>query len=433
MTRAALHSLLAPPSWLRLPRRSARTRLTLLYGGLFMFCGAVLLTITYVLFEQATDVTKGKGPPVQYPDRRLPDSALLKSAQVFRADVLHQLLVNSGIALVIVAVLALLLGWYFAGRVLRPVRTITATARRISASNLQERLALADADEEFKQLGDTLDDLFARLEAAFEAQRHFVANASHELRTPLTAERTLLQVALANPSITAEGWRSTGQELLASNHEQERLLEALLTLASSEGGLDHRERIDLSTVCDAVLLRAASGIDTLGLHVNTEIRSAPLDGDALLIKRMVANLVDNAVGHNVANGHVQVTTTVTPGGTALLTVANTGRVIPAAALDRLFQPFQRLDPRRTHHKHGHGLGLSIVRAIADAHGATVAAQARPQGGLQIHVTFPPPSPLTDNAQAHASRTRLTREADGRLAYRRQNMVANAPSSKPVPR
>jgi signal transduction histidine kinase len=247
--------------------------------------------------------------------------------------------------------------------VLRPVQTISATARRISATNLRERLALDGADEEFKQLGDTLDDLFARLEASFEAQRHFVANASHELRTPLTAERTLLQVALANPATTAERWRSTAQELLASNREQERLIDALLTLASSEGGLDRREPVDLSVVTDGILLSPRLEIDRLGVHVETTIRPAYLDGDPLLIERMVTNLVDNAAQHNIPGGRVEITTG-TEQGCAVLTVANTGQVIPPGEVDRLFQPFQRLDARRIHYTNGHGLGLSIVRSSA---------------------------------------------------------------------
>jgi signal transduction histidine kinase len=274
---------------------------------------------------------------------------------------------------------------------LRPVRTITATARRISASNLRERLALDHADEEFKQLGDTLDDLFARLDAAFEAQQHFVANASHELRTPLTAERTLLQVALDDPHTTNATWRSTARELLASSDEQERLIEALLTLASSEGGLDHQERIDLAVICDGVMRRPGLDIDTLGLHVETAMGSASLDGDPRLIERLVANLLDNATRHNMNGGHVQVATTITDDDKAMLSVTNTGAVIPPAEIGRLFHPFQRLDSGRTHHRDGHGLGLAIVAAIAKAHGATITAHPGPRGGLRVEVTFPPPT------------------------------------------
>ncbi len=307
-----------------------------------------------------------------------------------RATDSHELLVNSGTALAIVALLALLAGWVVAGRMLRPIRTITATARRISATNLQERLALHRADEEFKRLADTLDDLFARLAAAFEAQRHFVANASHELRTPVTAERNLLQVALDDPHTSIRNWRSTARELLASNDEQKHLIEALLALASSESGLDHREPTDLATICQTVLARAHPDIDRLGLYIENDPRPALLDGDPILIERLIANLVDNAVSHNIAGGHVQISTDTTD-GKAVLSVSNTGPVIPPEKIDRLFQPFQRLDPRRTHHKNGHGLGLAIVKAIAETHRATITAHPQPKGGLSLTVAFAPPN------------------------------------------
>jgi signal transduction histidine kinase len=305
-----------------------------------------------------------------------------------RATDSHELLINSAIALAIVALLALLASWLVAGRMLRPIRTITATARRISATNLQERLGLHHADEEFRRLADTLDALFARLAAAFEAQRHFVANASHELRTPLTAERNLLQVALDDPHTSNRSWRDTARELLASNDEQKHLIEALLALASSESGLDHQERTDLATICQTVLARAHPDFDNLGLSVENDTRPAKLYGDPRLVERLVANLVDNAATHNIYGGHVQISTDTT-GGKAVLSVSNTGPVIPPEEIDRLFQPFQRLDPRRTH-KNGHGLGLAIVKAIAATHCATITAHPRPEGGLSVTVIFPPP-------------------------------------------
>jgi signal transduction histidine kinase len=286
-------------------------------------------------------------------------------------------------------VLAVLAGWLVAGRMLRPVRTITRTARRISSTSLHERLALDGPEDELKELGDTLDDLFGRLGAAFEAQRRFVANASHELRTPLTRERTLIQVALGDPS-TSDIWRSTGHELLASNREQETLIEALLTLASSEGGLDRRERIDLAEICRAVLARPGRDSARLGVRVETAISPAPLEGDPVLLERLVANLVDNANRHNLAGGRVHISTDRAQRG-AVLTVTNSGPLIPPDQIDRLFQPFQRLEPRRTHRKNGHGLGLSIVRAIATAHQASVTAHPLPQGGLCITVAFPQPA------------------------------------------
>jgi signal transduction histidine kinase len=396
-----------PRRWLPLPRRTARLRLTLTCGGLFMLTGAVFLASTYLLFRAVTPRSKnpgGSGPriPGLLPKSgvsgvRLQEGQFAQqlgkaaAAAQYTSDV-HRLLITSVIALAIVAVLALGLGWFVAGRILRPVRAITATARRISASNLHQRLALDGADEEFKNLGDTLDELFARLDAAFDAQQHFVANASHELRTPLTAERALLQVALDDPYTTSEDWRSTAKEVLTANSAQERLIEALLALASSEAGLGHRERIDLPAICRNVLARPGPGAGAPGLQIETALCSATLDGDPRLIERLVANLADNAIGHNVTGGHVWVATAVTD-GTAVLSVANTGPLIPASDVNRLFQPFQRLDPGRTHHN-GHGLGLSIVKAIATAHGATITARPRLEGGLSIEVTFPPPATIS---------------------------------------
>jgi signal transduction histidine kinase len=284
-------------------------------------------------------------------------------------------------------VVALVLGWIVAGRILRPLATITAAARRISASNLNERLSLQGPADELKALGDTLDDLFKRLEASFQSQRHFVANASHELRTPITRERAMLQVALDDPGTTTETWRSTTREVLASNAEQESLIEALLTLASSEGGLDQREPVDLAAIASAVLAVSRPGIGRLGLHIQATTQPADLDGDPLLIERLVANLVDNAVRHNIPGGRVEIATG-TKDGHPVLSVASTGPVIPPAEVDRLFQPFQRLSARRARGGDGHGLGLSIVRAIATAHGATIEARALPGGGLAIDVTFP---------------------------------------------
>jgi signal transduction histidine kinase len=279
------------------------------------------------------------------------------------------------------------LGWLAAGRILRPLTTITATARRISATSLTQRLDLHGPDDELKELGDTLDSLFDRLEDSFQAQRHFVANASHELRTPLSADRTLLQVSLEDPDAPGP-WQAVAQELLDSNTEQERLIEALLALATSQAGLHHREPVDLSALVSSVLLTPRHEVNRLGLYVETVTKPAVLDGDPVLAERLVANLVDNAVRHNIPGGHVQVTTR-TSGGHAVLSVTNTGPAIPPETVDRLFQPFQRLRAHHADKSDGHGLGLSIVAAIATAHDATVIAQAQPGGGLSVNVTFPP--------------------------------------------
>ena len=319
----------------------------------------------------------------------------------------HQLLVNSGIALAIVAVPALVAGWIVAGRMLRPIRTVTRTARRISSANLHERLALDGPEDELKELGDTLDDLFGRLDAAFEAQRHFVANASHELRTPLTAERTLLQVALDDPDTTIAAWPSTAKEVLASSDEQARLIEALLTLASSESGLDGRKPVDLAASVMAALVGLQPEIDRLGIHIDEVTTPAALEGDPLLVERLVVNLLANAVRHNVVDGRVEVVTEVTE-GKPVLSATNTGPLIPPAEVDRLFQPFQRLDPRRAHYKDGHGLGLSTVRAIATAQHASIKAHPMPDGGLSVSVVFPQPT----NPRRVASRSS---QSDGHSA------------------
>jgi signal transduction histidine kinase len=329
---------------------------------------------------------------------QLAQAGAVQTAQ--RAADSHQLLVNSGIALAIAAALALLAGWLVAGRMLRPIRTITRTARRISSTSLHERLALDGPQDELKELGDTLDSLFARLEAAFEAQRHFVANASHELRTPLTAERALLQVALDDPGTTTAAWRCTAQEVLASSDEQARLIEALLTLASSESGLNGHEPVDLATTVSATLTDLQPEIGRLAIHVGEVTEPATLDGDSLLVERLVANLLNNAVRHNVAGGSVEVRTGVKD-GRAVLWVTNTGPVIPPEEVDRLFQPFQRLDRRRANYKDGHGLGLSIVRAIATAHDATITAYPLPDGGLRVSVIFPQTASPTASPEHHS--------------------------------
>jgi signal transduction histidine kinase len=278
------------------------------------------------------------------------------------------------------AVVSVLLGLIMAGRVLRPVRVITATAREISAGNLHERIDINGPNDEFKELGETLDDLLGRLEASFESQRRFVASASHELRTPLAVERTLLQVALADPAITMATLRATCERVLASGRRTEQLIESLLTLASSESGLEYHSAVDLSAIAAAVIASTAAAID-----IQTSLDFAPATGDPHLIESLVTNLLSNAIRHNTAGGWVSVSTGVRA-RSAFLAVSNSGPRVPAEALQRLFQPFQRLDGQRTRQS-GHGLGLAIVRAIATAHGAVIDTRPRPGGGLDIEVRF----------------------------------------------
>ena len=429
--------------WLRLPRRTARLRLTIRYAAAFLVCGAAVLgVVTYLLYGPATRLPSSGQPksfasasfngkisiadvhraghfdivnvPVKVPAadvhqagsddiihtstpiavrqqlQKLPVPSAAQQAKLLAEGQFHanydkrQILIISAVALAAIALAAAAIGWSITGRMLRPLSTMTATARRIAASSLHERLALDGPDDELKELADTLDNLFARLEASFDAQRRFAANASHELRTPLARERTLLQVTLADPASTAGTWRAVSQELLASNAEQERLLEALLALASSEADPGEHEPLDLAAITSAVLT-----VPRPGLNVHSDLQFAPLDGDPLLIQQLVTNLIDNAVRHNIPGGDVHVSTG-TSGGHAVLSVTNSGQVIPAAEVDRLFQPFQRLGPRPARRDGGHGLGLSIVRAIATAHGATIGARALPAGGLTVDVTFLPP-------------------------------------------
>jgi signal transduction histidine kinase len=247
------------------------------------------------------------------------------------------------------------------------------TVRRVGPQNLGQRIQWQGGTDPLKELADALDDALDRLAAGYESQRRFAANASHELRTPLTRERTLLQVTLADPTATTATWQAVSEELLASNAEQEQLIEALLALASSEGGPGERERADLAAIASAALAAARPAISHLGLNVQASLQPAILDGDPLLIQQLVTNLIDNAVRHNIPGGDLRVATG-TNHGRAVLSVTNSGPVIPATEVDRLFQPFQRLGPRPARRDGGHGLGLSIVRAIATAHGATIRAR-----------------------------------------------------------
>jgi signal transduction histidine kinase len=364
-----------------------------------------LLGFTYWLFDRGTNGGRRIMPP---PSSRMHNIQCLPSdhycTQLARVSAaqhrfdLHTLLAQSGIALAVMAALAFALGWLVAGRVLRPIRAITATARAISATSLHQRLPLTGPDDEFTELAATLNDLLARLEASFTAQRNFVASASHELRTPLTLDRTLLQVALRNPATTIERWRTTGQELLESGIGQERLLEALLTLATSEGGIGNREPADLSEAAATSLPTARQAAEPQRVQVEALLRPAPVAGDPSLIERLAANLIGNAVRHNVPGGTVQVSTGQRD-GRAVITVANTGPAIPQTEVPRLFQPFERLAARQA--GDGHGLGLSIVAAIAAAHGATIDAHNQPEGGLRIQVSFPSqPSDTNWAAEPH---------------------------------
>ena len=369
----------------RFPPRTLRLRLTLLYAAVFCGCAAVLGAAAVIfkpgfLVHSAYQSAGGSPHTVSRPW----DGSLGS----FLAGVTAHHNVGGGAAMgAILVLLAAGAGWLIAGRVVRPLRTITSAARDISATNLHRRLDPGGRGSEFAELGDTLNGLFGRLEASFESQRRFVANASHELRTPLSAGRALLQVALADPGATMETLRAACQEVLALGDQQERLISALLTLATSQRGLERAEPLDLAGLTRKVLLARQQEAGRRGVQVSTALTPAPAAGDPNLAESLVANLIDNAIRHNQPGGRVEISAGPAAAG-ALLSVRNTGPVIPADQVDRLFEPFRQLGAERIRHGEGHGLGLAIVGAIAAAHGATVTARARPEGGLDITVTFP---------------------------------------------
>ncbi len=425
---------------MRHPKTTVRWRLTLLYGGLFLVSGAALLAITYTLVDNAAVFPQGprvsfiralpsgaseraqaalassdlhqlaslpaRGPAtlpanaqfkvagqkVPPPIQRLlrtreGQQALGQVVYTQRVADLHQLIIESALALALMALISTALGWVVAGRVLRPLRTMTTATQEISEENLNRRLSMEGPRDELRQLADTIDGLLGRLEGAFDAQRRFVANASHELRTPLTAVRALLEMVLSDPKATVATFRATCEQVLEESEQQEQLIEALLTLAQGQRGIDRAETFDLASLAGEVL----GSREGRRRHPWCRHRPGPdarddLPATARLIERLVSNLVDNAIRHNVPGGRVDVS--VTSNGRATLTVANTGPVVPPEEVDRLLQPFQRLSADRTSYRDGLGLGLSIVAAIASAHDAVLAVRARPEGGLEIDVHFP---------------------------------------------
>jgi len=373
-----------------------RLRLSALYGSLFLISGTGLLTITYGLVapRQAVQlahlITSRQRAQVRAAMQRILGdkqavAAVRALADAQRADTVHQLLLASGIALAIMTLVSAWLGWLVSGRALRPLRVMTAKARQISEQNLDERLALPGPSDELKELGDTFDGLLTRLESAFSAQRQFVANASHELRTPLTLERAMVEVALADPEASAESLRATCQRVLAAGAQQERIIDALLTLARGQRGLDRREPFGLDAVTGDVLAVRGAEAGRLGLRVEASLGPAPTSGDARLAERLVANLVDNALVHNVGGGWLTLHTGV-KAGCAVLLVANSGPVIAPGEVDRLLRPFERLGSDRTGQRAG--LGLAIAAVIAEAHGAALAVRPPAGGGLEVEVRFP---------------------------------------------
>jgi signal transduction histidine kinase len=405
----------------RRPRLTVRARLTLLYTGLFAVCGAIVVAVSYILVAQlaATGQRTYAGAPAAFAARcrsesllANPDKSVLAKCNAYlehvgaqhqRDLILSHLLAYSLITLGVVLALSALLGWILSGRALRPVHLITAAARAASERNLSARVALRGPRDELRELADTFDEMLGRLEAAFEGQRQFIANASHELRTPLAVMRTTVDVVAGNPDSTPAELRDMATDIRAAVDQAERLIGALFILARNERGLTVREPVDLATVAEDVL----DTVDPGDLHVHATLHPAVISGDPVLVERLAANLVDNARRYNVRSGDLWVTTR-TEGGRCVLRVANTGPQVSPSDAERILQPFQRLSHRTGHE--GFGLGLTIAASIAGIHGGAVSAVPRADGGLTVTVVISSAAPV---AGAHRAAPRsVTGPPDG---------------------
>ncbi|MBB4895813.1 signal transduction histidine kinase [Streptomyces olivoverticillatus] len=388
-----------PFPWLR---PTIRIRLTLLYGGMFLMAGVLLLTIIYLLAADA--LRQGNVLPFQIVNAQVqvtPGSCeklggttnsgdfmrgLEQCMQHQRAVALESLLRRSLLALLGLAVIAFAFGYAMAGRVLSPLGKITRTARRVAGTDLSRRIELGGPDDELKELSDTFDEMLDRLERAFTAQQRFVANASHELRTPLAINRTLLEVHLSDPGASPE-LQQLGKTLLATNERSEQLVEGLLLLARSDNEIVDRKPVDLAEVASQAIDQARTEAQAKGVELRGTRQPAVVQGNGVLLERIALNLVQNAVRYNAPDGWVEVTTETQP-GQAVLVVENTGPVVPAYELDNIFEPFRRLRTERTGSDKGVGLGLSIVRSVARAHGGRITAVPREGGGLVMRVVLP---------------------------------------------
>ncbi len=388
----------------RLWPRRMRTRLAVFYAVLFLLVGVVLLALTYTLAAAVLLPRPAPPPKMLTPQddallglcKPLPasPSLLAKCNHLIdtvgagpkaRGDALAALRIASAIGLGILTIAAGALGWLASGRALRPVRSITEAARRASELRLGQRLALTGPDDEFKQLADTFDVMLERLDAAFTSQKRFVANAAHELRTPLTAMRTAIEVTLSKPTRTPDQLEEMAVRVKRSLERAEATVEALLTLASSELGPATEEPIDLATAAEDALDATRAAIDQRRITVEATLGPAPARGDRVLLERMIANLVENAVRHNNPGGWIGIRTIQQADG-AVFEIANTGPSVPVEQIPTLFEPFARAE-QRLNSSDGVGLGLSIASAIARAHNATITARPRPAGGLDMSVTI----------------------------------------------
>lgn len=387
-------------------RLSIRMRLTLVYGGLFFAVGVVLLIVTYVLVGKILDqvVVSPQDGTLLGPEewRRLVNELTAR----YRAEVLSTLLRQELVALVLVGVCAVLLGYAVADRALSPLSRVTALARELSESTLHERIQLDGPNDEIRELADTFDAMLGRLQWAFDTQRRFVASASHELRTPLAINRTLLEVALGDPEASPD-LKAVGRTLLATNARHERLIEGLLLLARSERAPTGRVRVDLADVTGSALAGLTAEAEGASVTVSSELDAVDAYGDPVLLERLVSNLLDNAIRHNDAEEPMLWLRTGMIEGAPTVQVSNTGPQIAPYEVDGLFHAFHKL--RRTGDSDsGAGLGLSIVASIARAHGGAASATPRPGGGLVVTVRLPPPRTadgvVSSGRPEHASRT-----------------------------
>ncbi|MEU9082695.1 HAMP domain-containing sensor histidine kinase [Streptomyces sp. NPDC048357] len=389
-----------PFPWLR---PTIRIRLTLLYGGMFLIAGILLLSIIYLLAAQAlrqgnalmyeivdgqnVQVTSTTCPVSRINQLEQFNTAMKACALEQRRHALDDLLSRSLMALLGLSIIAFAFGYAMAGRVLSPLGKITRTARRVVGTDLTRRIELDGPDDELKELADTFDEMLDRLERAFTAQQRFVANASHELRTPLAINRTLLEVHLSDPGAPVE-LQQLGKTLLATNERSEQLVEGLLLLARSENQIVERKPVDLAEVASRAVDQVRGEAEAKGVEFRGERALAVVQGNGVLLERIALNLVQNAVRYNVPeDGWVEVTTEAQH-GQAVLLVSNTGPVVPAYEVDNLFEPFRRLRTERTGSDKGVGLGLSIARSVARAHGGRIQATPREGGGLVMRVTLP---------------------------------------------
>jgi signal transduction histidine kinase len=419
--RTALAKLRRSGRAIRMPAPTIRLRLTLLYGLLFLVTGAVLLTIGYVLVRNNIDgrqllrnrlrrlhlVPPGAPPFSGRPLGFAPGSPEVKVARAVQAqivgDALHRLVIEYLVALGAMTMIAVGTGWLLAGRALRPLRDITATARRVSGANLGERIGLSGPADELKELADTFDGMLGRLDAAFASQRHFVANASHELRTPLAIMRTEVDVALAEPNASSGELREMGEAVRDTVDRCERLIASLLLLARSEGAKGRAELIDLAALAGDCVTDLRARAREAEVEVRDSLEPAWAHGEPGLFERLIANLLDNGIHHNEPGGVLEVSTRVSDGW-AVLELANGGPRIDPDDVAGLAEPFRRL------HRSGEGfgLGLSIVRSIAEAHGGTAMLSAPETGGLRVCVSLPageaPPSVVLARSSAALTRS-----------------------------